>query len=89
MHGASFSDRRISADAGSSYVQLSMMLTLLLYLKVAAYPKSLLKKRESETDPTSLNICSEMFGLRNLGFFVIDIIERMGCYWGILLEAFL
>ena len=28
-----------TADAGSSYVQLSMMLTLLLYLKVAAYPK--------------------------------------------------
>ena len=45
----------ITADAGSSCLQLSMMLNFLFHLKVAAYPKSLLKKRESETDPTSLN----------------------------------
>ena len=33
--------RRMSADAGSSCLQLSMMLNLLFHLKVAAYPKVL------------------------------------------------
>ncbi|MCP5512449.1 MAG: hypothetical protein H7A24_11245 [Leptospiraceae bacterium] len=74
----------ITADAGSSSVQLSMMLKFLLHNKVAAYPKSLHKKRSAETDPLSLNFCSEMFGLRNLGFSEKSIIERLVCYWGIL-----